>query len=115
MPIHGVHTNMVALGTYVLGSFQVCGTKVRASINKYYSSVPRSNGSDEGGGTAKMGKGALKVYDSDTGMCSVLIWDEVWVKQGAVMAKVHSSGKKSRECQVVWGHWRCSRHKDLLT
>jgi hypothetical protein len=97
--------DVITLRTYALGSFQDCGTKVGASTDKYYSPVPRSDGSDEGGGAAKMGKGALKVYDSDTGTRSVCIWDEIWIKQGAVMAKVRSSGEKGRESQVAWGRW----------
>ena len=42
-----------------------------------------------------MGKGTLEVYDSDTSTRPVCIWDEVWVEQGAVMAKVRPSGEKS--------------------
>jgi len=86
---------VVALGTYTLGSLQDCGTKVGASTDKYYSPVPRSDSSNEGGGAAKMGKGALEVDDGDTSTRSVRIWDEVWIEQGAVMAKVCSSGEKS--------------------
>lgn len=87
--------DVVALGTYTLGSLQDCGTKVGASTDKYYGPVSGSDGSDEGSSAAKMGKGALEVNDSDTSTRSVRIWDEVWIEQGTVMAKVRSSGEKS--------------------
>jgi hypothetical protein len=57
--------------------------------------IPRSDGSDEGGGAVKRGKCVLEVYDSDTSTRSVCIWDEVWVEQGTVMSKVHSNREKS--------------------
>ena len=47
--------DVVALRTYALGSLQHCGTKVGASADKYYSSVPRGDGSDEGGSATEMG------------------------------------------------------------
>ena len=86
---------MVALRTYALGSLQDCGTKVGASTDKYNGPISRSDCSNEGGGTAKMGESALEVYDGDSSTRSVRIWNEVWIEQGAVMAKVRSSGEKS--------------------
>ena len=47
--------DVVALRTYALGSLQYCRTKVGASADKYYSSVPRGDGSDEGGSATEMG------------------------------------------------------------
>lgn len=87
--------DVIALGTYTLGSLQDCGTEVGASTDKYHGPIPRNDSTNKGGGAAKMGKGALEIYDGDASTRSVRIWDEVWIEQGAVMAKVRSSGEKS--------------------
>jgi hypothetical protein len=89
--------DVVSLWAYALGSFDDGGTKVGTSANKDDGPISRRDGSYKGSCTTKMGEGAFEVYNSDVCACSIRVWNEVWVKQGSVMAEVCSSGEKGRK------------------
>jgi hypothetical protein len=94
---------VVALRADALGRFEDGWTKVGSGADKDNGPVARRDGPHEGSCATQMGKCALEVYDSDIRAGSVCIWDEIWIKQGAVVAEVCPSGEKSGESQVAWG------------
>jgi hypothetical protein len=96
---------MVALRAYALGSLEDGWTKVGPGTNEDDGPVTRCNGSHKGSCATEMGKSALEIYDSDTRARSVRVWDEVWIKQRAVVAKVCPRSEKSGEGQLAWCFW----------